>query len=156
MGMRMSMSFEVNKTFALWSGFMPRRKEIVNSIGTQLYSLQLYPAFFFDNFNPGVLFEKWAAIEVSDCSIVPQGMEIFTLPPGLYAVFLYKGAASKAASTFRYILKDWLPTSGYQLDIRPHFEILGDKYKHEDPASEEELWIPLKTAIKAEAGVLAG
>jgi AraC family transcriptional regulator len=32
----------------------------------------------------------------------------------------------------------------YFLDDRPHFEILGDKYKNGDPDSEEEIWIPIK------------
>jgi AraC family transcriptional regulator len=32
----------------------------------------------------------------------------------------------------------------YELDDRPHFEILGDKYKNNDPNSEEEIWIPIK------------
>ena len=30
------------------------------------------------------------------------------------------------------------------LDQRPHFEILGSKYKNENPASEEEVRIPIK------------
>jgi AraC family transcriptional regulator len=30
------------------------------------------------------------------------------------------------------------------LDNKPHFEIMGDQYKNEDPDSEEELWIPIK------------
>jgi len=31
------------------------------------------------------------------------------------------------------------------LDDRPHFEVLGDKYKNADPDSEEEIWIPIRT-----------
>jgi AraC family transcriptional regulator len=30
------------------------------------------------------------------------------------------------------------------LDNRPHFEILGEKYKQGSPDSEEEIWIPVK------------
>jgi AraC family transcriptional regulator len=37
-----------------------------------------------------------------------------------------------------------LPGSDYSLDSRAHFEILGKKYKHDDPNSEEEVWIPIK------------
>jgi AraC family transcriptional regulator len=71
-------------------------------------------------------------------------MESFTLKGGLYAVFLHKGAASTGQKTFQYIFEMWLPNSGYLLDNRPHFEILGAKYKNEDPNSEEEVWIPIK------------
>ena len=79
-----------------------------------------------------------------DFEQVPEGMETFILKGGLYAVFLYHGAASAAEGTFRDILGIWLPGSAYCLDDRPHFEILGEKYKNESPDSEEELWIPIK------------
>ncbi|MFM9945765.1 MAG: GyrI-like domain-containing protein, partial [Bacteroidia bacterium] len=38
----------------------------------------------------------------------------------------------------------WIPNSEYNLDNRPHFEILGEKYKNNHPDSEEEIWIPIK------------
>jgi AraC family transcriptional regulator len=34
--------------------------------------------------------------------------------------------------------------SGYEIDARPHFEILGSKYVNADAESEEEIWIPIK------------
>jgi len=144
-GKRMIMSFSNNKTIELWRDFMPRRKEIQNSIGSELYSVQIYKPLFFDNFNPNTEFEKWATIEVSDFDTVPDEMETLILTGGLYAVFFYQGAASAAAKTFQYILGTWLPNSGYMLDDRPHFEILGEKFKNEDANSEEEIWIPIKT-----------
>jgi len=143
-GKRMTMSFADNRTFELWRSFMPVRKEIQNSIGTDLYSLQIYAPLFFDNFDPTAKFEKWAAIEVSAFDLIPREMETFTLVSGLYAVFFYKGDANAAAGTFQYILGTWLPGSGYLLDDRPHFEILGEKFKNGDPSSEEEIWIPIK------------
>ena len=45
---------------------------------------------------------------------------------------------------FQYIFGTWLPTSIYTIDNLPHFEILGKKYKNNDPTSEEEIWIPIK------------
>ena len=62
----------------------------------------------------------------------------------VYAVFVHKGAAGSGPEIFRYIFGKWLPESGYLPDKRPHFEILGEKYKNEDPDSEEEIWIPVK------------
>lgn len=146
-GMKMAMSFSDNKTSMLWRGFMLRRKEIINNIGTSLYSIQLYAPHFFSNFNPEAEFEKWAAIEVTDFESIPDQMESFKLERGLYAVFLYHGAASDAADTFRYILGEWLSASDYDLDNRPHFEILGEKYKNESTDSEEEIWIPIKPKV---------
>jgi AraC family transcriptional regulator len=143
-GKRGTMSFSNNTTGELWKSFMQRQKEIKNNIGNDLYSIQLYGSQFFANFNPNATFEKWAAIEVTDFEVIHDEMETFILPGGLYAVFFYKGAASEAAETFRYILQTWLPASGYELDNRPHFEILGAKYKNNDPDSEEEIWIPIR------------
>lgn len=142
-GKRMKMSLTNNKTGELWRSFMPRRKEIQNNIGTDFYSLQVFDPSYFDNFNPNTEFEKWALIEVSDFDTVPNDMEIFLLESGLYAVFSYKGSSADN-SIFQYIFTTWIPNSIYSLDNRPHFEVLGEKYKNNDPSSEEEIWIPIK------------
>ena len=144
-GKHIKMSLADNKTFELWKSFMPRRKEIRNNLNTELISMQVYDnSYDFRNFDPEVTFEKWAAIEVSDFDAVAEEMEPYSLPEGLYAVFIYRGAASQGVNMFRYIFGTWLPASDYLLDNRPHFEILGKKYKNEDPESEEEIWIPIK------------
>jgi AraC family transcriptional regulator len=143
-GKRMSMSLAENKTIELWKSFMPRRKEIINTVGKELFSMQIYPPMYFENFNPDVEFEKWAAVEVSDNNSVPEEMEKFVLIGGLYAVFIHKGPASEGPKTFQYIFGTWLPNSEYLIDSRPHFEILSEKYKNDQPDSEEEIWIPIK------------
>lgn len=144
-GKRIKMSLADNKTFELWKGFMSRRKEIRNNLTNDLFSMQVYDkSYDFRNFDPEATFEKWAAIEVTDFDVVPEEMESYILSEGLYAVFNYKDAASQGAKMFQYIFGTWLPASDYILDTRPHFEILGEKYKNEDPDSEEEIWIPIK------------
>ncbi len=142
-GKHLIMSFADNKTGELWRSFMPQRKAITNAIGTDLYSMQLYSPDFFKQFNPHATFEKWAVVEVSDFNSIPDGMEAFTLVGGLYVVFLHKGSNTDT-STFQYIFSTWLPNSEYLLDDRPHFELLGEKYKNGDPDSEEEFWVPLR------------
>jgi AraC family transcriptional regulator len=143
-GKRTSMSFTHNKTFELWRSFMPRRKEIQNTVGTELYSVEVYHPSFFDPFDAAAQFEKWAAVEVTDFDTVPAGMETLVFPTGMYAVFLHKGPAAEAAQTYRYIFATWLPGSGYVIDNRPHFAVMGEKHKKDDPASEEEIWIPVR------------
>jgi AraC family transcriptional regulator len=143
-GKRILMSFSNNKTKELWQGFMPRRGEIKNNIGSELYSIEVYPLLFFDNFNPNTEFDKWATVEVTDFKMVPEDMETITLPHGLYAVFIHKGPASEGPKTYQYIFETWLPASEFLLDNRPHFAKMGEKYKKEDLSSEEEIWIPIK------------
>ncbi|RPJ63933.1 MAG: AraC family transcriptional regulator [Dehalococcoidia bacterium] len=143
-GKRIKMSFSKNKTPDLWRSFMPGRKEIRNNVGPELYSVEVYGQQFFDKFNPEAEFDKWAAVEVTDFDNVPADMDTLTAPGGLYAIFLYKGPASAAQKMYEYIFRTWLPGSDFLLDNRPHYAIMGDKYKNEDPGSEEELCIPIK------------
>ncbi len=146
-GTRLTMSFANYKVGELWKSFMPRRKEITNNLTNDLISLAVYKPTHFANFNPTNEFERWAAVEVADFDNLPNEMETFVLTGGLYAVFDYKGLSTDN-SIFQYILGTWLPSSVYVLDDRPHFEVLGDKYKNNDPTSEEEIWIPIKTKWK--------
>ncbi len=140
----MEMSFDKNRTGELWRSFMPRRNQISNLVNSGLYSVEVYPSQFFDPFDPNALYEKWAAREVEDFHSVPNEMETITIPGGLYAVFLHKGPASEGPKTYNYIFQTWLPNSDYQLDHRPHFALMGKKYRQDDPSSEEEIWIPIK------------
>jgi AraC family transcriptional regulator len=143
LGKRLKMSLANNRTGELWASFMPRRKNISNHLTNDLISMQVYPSTHFTDFKPTNSFEKWATVEVSDFGTVPNDLEKFILQGGLYAVFDYRGL-SNDSSIFQYIFGTWLPNSDYILDDRPHFEILGEKYKNGDPDSEEEIWIPIR------------
>ncbi|MFV8344523.1 GyrI-like domain-containing protein [Flavobacterium sp. ZB4P13] len=143
-GKRITLSLSNNKTAELWKSFMPRRKEIQNNIGIDLYSMQKYDALYFNTFNPNTEFEKWAAVAVTDFNEIPEAMEPIALAGGLYAVFVHKGDVTTASKTFQYIFETWLPNSEYVLDDRMHFELLGEKYKNNDTSSEEEIWIPIQ------------
>jgi AraC family transcriptional regulator len=143
-GMRMTMCYADYKSREVWLRFMLRRKEILNAIGTDYYSMQLFSSGYYNHFDAKVPFEYWAALTVTDFEMLPEAMDSFTIPSGLYAVFTYKGVSSSAAAFFQAIFTRWLPNSIYDLDHRPHFEILGDKYKNDNPDLEEEVWIPIK------------
>lgn len=141
LGNCLEMSLAENRTGELWRSFMPRLKEIETRVGNNLYSLQVFDDDYFKQFDPRHEFEKWALAEVKNFSVIPDEMEPFELPGGLYAVFQHKGMGT---DIFQFIFSEWLPKSGYILDNRPHFEILGEKYRQGSPDSEEEIWIPVK------------
>ena len=142
-GLHLTMSLAANRTPELWKNFMPRRNEIVNKKSGDFFSLQIYNFNHFSNFSVNNEFEKWACVEVSDFNPIPTGMDPLTLQGGLYAVFEHKGSSTDHR-IFDHIFGTWLPGSAYTLDNRPHFEVLGEKYKNNDPNSEEEIWIPIK------------
>lgn len=141
-GKRQLMTFANDLSETLWQRFMPRRHEITNRLGDDLYSVQIYPEDF--DFGMNTTFTKWATLPVSSGFAIPKDMEVMEIPEGLYAVFTYRGIPADAGPFFKSIYTEWLPASQYVLDNRPHFEILGALYKHNDPASEECIWIPVK------------
>lgn len=145
-GKSMKMSLVDNKTSDLWRSFMTNREKIKNAIGSDLYSMQVYDeSFDFQKFDPAKSFTKWAAIEVSDYSNIPEGFNTYDLNGGLYAIFIHRGSPAMFHKTFQFIFGEWLPNSDYQLDNREHFEVLGSKYNNNSPDSEEEVWVPVKS-----------
>jgi AraC family transcriptional regulator len=143
-GISQEMSLVDNQTFELWKSFRVRSSEVANRISEDFISLQLFPNGYFDVFDPSSRFLKWACVEVKSIENLPNDMYTLTIPAGSYAVFEHKGS-SLPQDIFQYIYGEWIPKSKYQLDSRPHFEVLGAKYKFNDPTSEEEIWIPIKT-----------
>lgn len=141
-GLNKVMTLSEDKTFDLWNSFMPLRKTIKNSINNNLVSLQVYDS------TPSVIsmnksFTKWVLVEVDDFSKIPDKLESFEFEGGMYAVFNYKGLSTDK-SIFVEIYTNWLPDSIYALDNRPHFQVMGEKYKNNDPNSEEEIWVPIQ------------
>lgn len=144
-GICLPMTFIADRTPELWRTFMPRRNELTNAQGTDLYSIMVFDAEpNFKQFNPATAFQKWAARPVAQSDLLPQGMQHFVIPAGEYAVFHYTGRAADVADTYRYIFTEWLPANGHETDHRPHIQIMGEKYKNNDPTSEEDLWIPVR------------
>lgn len=138
------MSLQNFRNYELWRYFMTTRQGIPDTIGNNLYSVQVYPPDYFTKFDPAKEFEKWAAVPVSTFDNLPAEYARMTLPGGLYAVFTHKGPASAGTRTLAFIFNEWLPSSGYILDDRPHFELMDHRYKNESPDSEEEMWVPVK------------
>lgn len=148
-GLRATMSFAEDGTGALWRAFMPRRRELKGVVGDELYSVEVFPRGFLAAFDPQAEFEKWAAVEVSQEEEVPRGLSSLTLPAGLYAVFLHRGPASDGRATYRHIHETWLPASSYVLADRPHFAVMDERYRGEDPESVEEIWVPVEAGASS-------
>ncbi|NJB71456.1 AraC family transcriptional regulator [Saonia flava] len=143
-GMSAKMTLTDNKTSFLWGKFMPRHKEIKGRLGSEFYAMQVYGSPLFKSFTPQTVFEQWACVPVQKIDDIPLGMESFIIPIGSYAVFVHKGLPSDFSKTMEYISKVWFPKSDYTWDFRPHFQVMGNKYKNNDPNSEEEVWVPVK------------
>jgi AraC family transcriptional regulator len=143
-GVKKRMSLAEDATFLLWSSFMPRRKEITQTVNSSFISMTVYDSNFnINQFTPHTQFDKWACVEISSSESLPNDFETYTIPAGTYAVFVFKGLPQMAPQFFQKIFMEWLPKSGYNLADGPHFAVMGEKYKNNDPESEEEIYIPL-------------
>lgn len=144
-GHQSSGSLARDNTAALWRGFMPLRNTISNRMGTHLYNVQQYPCLpNSEAFDADTQFTRWAAVAIKSGDKLPSTLGLLELPSGTYAVFHHKGGPETAPQSFAFIYGQWLPTSGYVLDHRPHFEVLGSRYNNSHPDSEEEIWIPVR------------
>lgn len=143
-GMHQRMSLVKNEIPGLWKSFMSRRKEVLHVVNAEFYSVEVYDDLsYFDIFNPSREFNKWAAVEVSSAVDIPDNMDSLIIPAGTYAVFTFKGSGQDIFSFYGAIFNEWLPSSKYVLDNRPHFACMGEKYRNGDPGSEEEIFIPV-------------
>lgn len=143
-GLSKDMSLVENKTRELWSAFMPQRRSIINAASSDLFSLQVYNRLFdYKNFNPSQPFIKWAALEVKSRIDLPSELQTFDLTGGLYAIFIHHGTPQQFPKTLSFIFQKWLPESLYEVDDRPHFELLNENYRPDDPEAKEEVWIPI-------------
>lgn len=143
LGKKLEMSLANNLTPILWKSFIPQIPSIPNRITKELISVSVYPQDYFQSFHPSRNFEKWAGVEVSLTNDTLIGLESLRIENGMYAEFLYQGLPKEAGVFYQNIFRNWLPNSKYQLDASPHFEVMGEKYKNEDPNSEELVYIPI-------------
>lgn len=119
---------------------MPEKYKIKNVATNELIAMQLFP----NNINNEGADEYtiWATVEVHDFENIPNGILSYAIPSGDYAVFTLKGM--NIQGLYEKIMTEWLPKSGYTIDDRPHFQIMGENYKNGSPDSEEDIYIPIK------------
>jgi AraC family transcriptional regulator len=144
-GKRLMMSWMNNRNAELFRQFMPHRNSILHRIDDKVFSVQCYSGSIETYFqHPEMEFEKWAAVAVTDLSAVPQEMEVLQIPAGEYLTFIYRGTVMDYPATARFVFGEWIPASEFVVDDRPHFEIIPEGYRPDDPNAEEEVWIPVK------------
>lgn len=144
-GKKITTSIAQYNLFDLWSKFMPKRKGILNTIAAELLSIQVFQedTFASTSFNENTLFEMWAAVEISKIEQLPADMESSIIYGGKFVTITLKGEKPTLTDHYNYLINEWLPKEGYCIDNRAHFQVMGEKYKRNDPNSEEEAWIPI-------------
>lgn len=145
-GLSIHTSLSEGKVTGLWKEFRSIQKQFQNPKAHPSYSVSIYePGLRMKDFNPDTKFEKWAAVQLAAEEELPKGINELIIPSGIYAMFVYQGTVRDFHATARQFFGEWIPQSDYEVDDRPHFEILDERYLGPmNPESEEEIWIPVK------------
>ncbi len=141
-GEKVSNSIQHDITFDLWKNFIPKINQIPNRVGDHFVSMQHYDKDFFQQFSTERSFEKWAAVQVSELPNTDSTFLHYTIPEGFYAVFTRDGSL-ESRQVFYHMYTIWLNNSCYEIDNRPHFEILDKDYKVNEN-EKEEVFIPIR------------
>lgn len=120
----------------LWQSLGPRVPEIKNLV---------YPSVAYgvcDNMDTSTgEFDYVAGFEVSTPVEVPEGMVACDVQGGKYAVVACTLPTLEQAYT--HIYKMWLPQSGFEGTGGTDFEMYGNEFDAQNPASEFEIYIPI-------------
>ena len=86
-----------------------------------------------------------ACAEVAPDFMATGGALKATIPGGKYAVLSFKGTVAQVSEAWTALLRNWLPSSGLQLDGRPCFEYYPKDSAHdpETGAFECEICVPV-------------
>jgi AraC family transcriptional regulator len=87
-----------------------------------------------------------AAVEVPSNFIGAGDHQMTVVAGGKYAAGRFKGTGDQVGDAWAWLLRDWLPDSGMQLDSRPFFEYYPIEAVY-DPKTREfecDIFIPVK------------
>lgn len=90
-------------------------------------------------------FTYFIGVEVNTKEGLPEGLEIKEIPAAKYAVFTAKGPIPYSVQqALREIYGNWFPSSNYERDERPDFELYDISRMKTPETSEVDLYIPVK------------
>ncbi len=127
-----------------WAEFGRRAGEIKHALSDAAYGIEDYSRHFDMNKGGFPKYYYIAGLEVDSFADIPDGMTGKEIPTGHYAVFSYSGPLDDLHSFFSYIYADWMPHSGYSMDLRLSldFEFYPERVM-DMHAAKLEIWVPV-------------
>jgi len=125
--------------------FDARKQEIPNISSQDIY-YAYPPVYGIDIWNQRMETKMQIMVcsKVENLNFIPQGMTGFEVEGGKFALFTHKGSPMLIGSTFSYIFNIWFSVNDFELEERTDFFVQGDRFKANDPASEIDIYIPIK------------
>ncbi|MBB6732380.1 effector binding domain-containing protein [Cohnella zeiphila] len=133
-----------------WDEFLGRSGEIRHAAQPMIaYGYEDYSRDFRQPPDSFPQFHYVAGLETEPGSEpdVPAGMTVKHVPSATYAMFRHEGPLSGIAGVFHYVYKEWLPSSGFDIDPA----VMGDFERYPEPVSDPEhaaveIYIPVVPA----------
>lgn len=85
-------------------------------------------------------FHYTACAEVDSFLDLPEGMVTKVVPEGKYVVYTYSGDLKDLGDFYQNIFTKWLPSSGYQFDQKPQFELYDQRFMNN---GEFDIYFPI-------------
>lgn len=74
-----------------------------------------------------------------------SGINLADIPGGKFALLRFRGTDRQIGEAWNFIYRDWLPSSGYECDDRPCFELYTDEHQcHPDGTWECDICVPVR------------
>lgn len=125
------------KLHALWGGFLRRMGEIGGAIPGTAYGVIQSAT------ERGEELEYFAAVEVGEAHLLPEGMVRCELPATRYATFTHRGDLRRLDQTVNYVYSSWLARSGLRHTYAADLEIYGPGYREDSEESVVHYAIPV-------------
>ena len=122
-----------------WQRFMQHYAEIADK-------LQPIPLGISANMDDDGNFEYMTAVQVSDASDLPNGMQQWRIPAQHYAVFRHDAHVAAIGQTYSAIFNEWLPAHGRRAADGPIIERHREGFDPWTGLGGVDIWIPLEAA----------
>ncbi len=131
---------ENNEISRMWDRFIPRIQEIHHLADGPEVSYGVCA----EEKGSGLI-DYVAGLPVKQLADIPHGMVGREVPAQTYVVMPAHGLED-IGPTYNRILKEWMPTSGYQPAEGPDFEYYPEDFNPNDPESIVDIYFPIKKA----------
>ncbi|WP_069998993.1 GyrI-like domain-containing protein [Cellulosilyticum sp. I15G10I2] len=121
---------------SLWETFNKRYKDI-----KQISKSMLCYGICDGETDSKCQFHYTACAEVDNFLDIPEDMVTKVVPAGKYLMYTYSGALKDLGTFYHNIFTNWLPSSTYELDLRPQFELYDERYMSNGVF---DIYIPIK------------
>ncbi|HWP96143.1 MAG TPA: AraC family transcriptional regulator [Syntrophomonadaceae bacterium] len=147
MGLKGTTSINNNRLPGLWEMFRYRRYEITPVVNPEVsYGICIAEQDIdILSLTEDTEYTEMVGMEVYDTENLPEGMCIYHITAGEYAVFTHQGSLARIREIYDYIWGTWAANSPYQIDQGDDFEVYDkDFYGPDNSSSVVRIFIPIK------------